>query len=341
MAVRSNRIGTTSAEAAFGRPGSFFGSWVMGQLEVMNRPEGIPAYQAWRRCCSGNGVAGHRRRDAFMDAVALVHTRVQAVGTSGGVLSGTHLASFQDLLASMGVAPSGQMPAAAATAPAATASLRSDAVIVLPGDCLSRICSARLKAQGRTVTQRDIQSAVQDVAKANHLVDPNKIYSGQSLDLAVLAAAESRPTAPGASTGRVPSKPWESLVQGATALSSGYGLRKDPFTGRLKKHTGLDVVAPSGAPIAAVAEGSVTFSGWKPGYGNTVIIRHQDGLESVYGHLSRSLVQVGERVDSHTSIACVGSMGRSTGAHLHFEVRRNGKAVDPTALLKGRLPQVA
>jgi murein DD-endopeptidase MepM/ murein hydrolase activator NlpD len=213
--------------------------------------------------------------------------------------------------------------------------------LVHPGDCLSRICSAWLKARGGAATQRDIQSAVQDVAKANHLVDPDKIYSGQKLDMAVLASFGSRSTAHRPSTEQVPSKPWESLVQGAVALSSGFGLRKDPFTGRVKQHDGLDVVAPSGAPISAVAEGSVTFSGWKSGYGNTVIIRHQDGLESVYGHLSRSLVHVGERVDSHTSIACVGSMGRSTGAHLHFEVRRNGKAVDPNTLLKGQVAQMA
>lgn len=103
------------------------------------------------------------------------------------------------------------------------------------------------------------------------------------------------------------------------------------ITGRLEHHDGIDVTAPPGAPISAIEAGTVTFAGWKPGYGNTVVIRHEDGLESLYAHVSGSLVHIGQTVEARTPIASVGSSGRSTGPHLHFEVRRNGKAFDPTA----------
>ena len=130
-----------------------------------------------------------------------------------------------------------------------------------------------------------------------------------------------------------------SLVEASTALSSAYGLRKDPFTGKLRQHSGIDLAAPAGAPIDAFEAGNVTFSGWKPGYGNTVIIRHEDGLESVYGHLSKSLVQVGDQVAARTPIACVGSRGHSTGPHLHFELRKDGKPLDPlNQLLASLIP---
>jgi murein DD-endopeptidase MepM/ murein hydrolase activator NlpD len=206
-------------------------------------------------------------------------------------------------------------------------------IVVQPGDCLSRICSKQLSEKGNAVSQREIYAAVKEVAKANHIADPNKIYTGQALDMSVLAPSAS-PTGTLKAVA-VPEGPkqWQSLVTGAVSLSSGFGLRKDPFTGQVDRHDGIDVVAPAGAPVRAFAAGSVVFSGWKSGYGNTVVLRHGDGLESVYSHVSKSLVHVGEQVACHSPIGCVGSTGRSTGAHLHFEVRRNGKAVDPIPLL--------
>ena len=160
---------------------------------------------------------------------------------------------------------------------------------------------------------------------------------GQKLDLSVLgtlSVGSSRPTQQvGLHAGQVAEGKWKTLVDGAVTLTSDFGRRKDPFTGHLAKHEGIDVAAPSGSPVAAFAAGSVVYSGWKSGYGNTVILRHQDGLESVYGHVSKSLVKVGDEVASHATIAQVGSAGRATGAHLHFEVRRDGKAVDPATVL--------
>jgi murein DD-endopeptidase MepM/ murein hydrolase activator NlpD len=123
------------------------------------------------------------------------------------------------------------------------------------------------------------------------------------------------------------------LIDGASALSSAYGLRRDPFTGRVHQHAGIDVSAAQGTPVAALAAGTVVYAGWRPGYGNTVIIRHEAGLESLYAHLSKALVKVGDQVEARTPIANVGSGGRSTGAHLHFEVRKSGRTIDPLSHL--------
>lgn len=116
-------------------------------------------------------------------------------------------------------------------------------------------------------------------------------------------------------------------------ISSQFGLRKDPINGLAHRHDGVDIAAPAGAPVAAAAAGKVIFSGLAGGYGNMVEILHQDGLVTRYAHNATNLVSVGEEVKSGQSIALVGSTGRSTGAHLHFEVRRDGKPVDPSLLL--------
>jgi murein DD-endopeptidase MepM/ murein hydrolase activator NlpD len=247
-------------------------------------------------------------------------------------------ASFQALLASI-LGSASPAPLAGGLQPVAPQSAKC--VVVLQGDCLSRICSEQLKRAGQGVSQREIQAAVKEVAKANHISDPDRIYAGQNLDLSGLATYASAGKSSSAGIASEDEPRWKALVDGAASLSSGFGLRKDPFTGQASQHAGIDVAAPTGSSIHALDAGSVVFSGWKPGYGNTVIIRHEDGLESLYGHLSKSLVQVGDQVTCHGAIACVGSTGRSTGAHLHFEVRKNGKAVDPVPLLRRDYLQLA
>jgi murein DD-endopeptidase MepM/ murein hydrolase activator NlpD len=117
------------------------------------------------------------------------------------------------------------------------------------------------------------------------------------------------------------------------ALSSGFGIRRDPFTRRPARHTGLDFRAPYGAPILASAGGRVRFAGRHGAYGKTVEIDHGDGLVTRYGHASKLLVRAGDIVLPGQRIAAVGSTGRSTGAHLHFEVLRNGIAVEPRLYL--------
>lgn len=116
--------------------------------------------------------------------------------------------------------------------------------------------------------------------------------------------------------------------------SSSYGWRPDPFTGQMAFHKGLDFMAEAGSPIYAAADGVVTQAERVPDYGNIVRVDHGFGLDTRYAHVSAFLVKVGDRVTKGQPIAEVGSTGRSTGAHLHFEVRLNDVPLDPRNYLK-------
>lgn len=111
--------------------------------------------------------------------------------------------------------------------------------------------------------------------------------------------------------------------------SSGFGFRKDPITGEQIEHLGLDFSGQTGEPILALADGIVTFSGKNLGYGNLVEIEHVDGLSTRYAHNQAILVKSGERVKKGETIATLGSTGRSTGPHVHIEVRLDGEPIDP------------
>ncbi|MBI5902869.1 MAG: M23 family metallopeptidase [Deltaproteobacteria bacterium] len=118
-------------------------------------------------------------------------------------------------------------------------------------------------------------------------------------------------------------------------ISSYFGDRKDPLTGDDKFHHGLDIAAAEGTPVYPAASGRVIFSGKKDGYGNVVEVLHENGVITKYGHNERNLVKEGDSVDPAKPIAYVGSTGRSTGPHLHFEVIMDGRAIDPGRLLYG------
>ena len=115
-------------------------------------------------------------------------------------------------------------------------------------------------------------------------------------------------------------------------ISSNYGWRKDPFTGKRDFHHGIDIASPSGSEVFATGAGRVVFNGWKEGYCTMVEIEHKDGLSTIYAHNSKNLVKEGERVDRYQPIALVGNSGKSTGPHLHYEVRENGEPINPTKL---------
>ena len=117
-------------------------------------------------------------------------------------------------------------------------------------------------------------------------------------------------------------------------ISSGFGYRRDPFNGSGAMHKGLDFRGPTGAPIHAAAAGKVTFVGVKGGYGKTVEISHGNGLMTRYAHMSRYGAKVGQKVEAGAVIGAIGSTGRSTGPHLHFEVRINNRAVNPRPFLE-------
>ncbi len=122
-------------------------------------------------------------------------------------------------------------------------------------------------------------------------------------------------------------------VPGRTTISSGYGRRTSPISGRGEFHTGLDIPAPTGTKIYAAESGIVINAGTINGYGYTVIIDHGNGLSTLYAHNSRLNVKVGQTVKRGDLIAFAGSTGYSTGAHCHFEVRKNGKHTNPWSYL--------
>lgn len=113
------------------------------------------------------------------------------------------------------------------------------------------------------------------------------------------------------------------------ALSSRFGARVDPFQGTVRRHDGLDFRAAEGSPVIATAPGVVSWAGWRNGYGNLVVVDHGGALQTRFGHLSRTYVRAGERIDRGAILGLVGSTGRSTGPHLHYEVRVDGRAIDP------------
>ncbi len=113
-------------------------------------------------------------------------------------------------------------------------------------------------------------------------------------------------------------------------LSSGFGTRTDPFTGKKAFHEGLDFAAKPGSAVLAVAAGVVTWVGEEGGYGNMIEIDHGDGYVSRYGHNKAILVKPGDTVSKGQAIALIGSTGRSTGPHVHLELVRNGKKIDPS-----------
>ena len=120
-----------------------------------------------------------------------------------------------------------------------------------------------------------------------------------------------------------------------TNFTSGYGVRSDPFRGRAAMHAGIDLAGPIGTPIYATADATVGRSEYNSGgYGNLVELEHGHGIQTRYGHLSKSLVTAGQKVRRGDMIGLMGSTGRSTGSHLHYEVRIDGKAVNPVPFLQ-------
>ncbi len=117
-------------------------------------------------------------------------------------------------------------------------------------------------------------------------------------------------------------------------ISSTYGWRKDPFTGLRSLHSGIDFAGKEGADVLAVAAGVVTWTGRESGYGNMVEVSHGDGVVTRYAHNKENLVEPGDLVRKGQPIALVGSTGRSTGAHVHFEVYKHGRSVDPLSYVR-------
>lgn len=213
---------------------------------------------------------------------------------------------------------------AAACAPAGVKSLSGAARggvyhVVQPGENLFRIAQS-------------YNLGYEELARVNGIKDPRRITVGQRI---FVPARDRSQRAEEARSG--PSKGDESSVENEStidrqrvflwpvsgSLNSGFGPRGSGF------HDGVDIAAPEGTPIRAVEQGEVIFSNQLRGYGNMVIIRHRGGIVSVYAHNQVNLVREGQQVERGDTIARVGSTGRVTGPHLHFEIRKNNLAQDP------------
>ena len=119
-------------------------------------------------------------------------------------------------------------------------------------------------------------------------------------------------------------------------ISSYYGMRTNPFTGKLQFHKGMDFAAKSGSQVLAVAGGVITWSGERYGYGNLVEVNHGNGYVTRYGHNKENLVEVGATIKKGQEIALMGSTGRSTGPHVHFEVLKNGRQINPQRFVQSK-----
>lgn len=180
-------------------------------------------------------------------------------------------------------------------------------------------------------------------------IDASRLHSGKTLAM----GGPFEPVTPGASTDADPQfralfasyKRLDQLQQGVVSVpslrpvrdvnfTSGYGVRSDPFRGSAAMHAGIDMAGPIGTPIYAAADGVVGRAQWANGYGNLVELEHGRGIQTRYGHLSAILVRAGQRVHRGDLIARMGSTGRSTGSHLHYEVRLDGRAVNPISFLQ-------
>jgi murein DD-endopeptidase MepM/ murein hydrolase activator NlpD len=170
-------------------------------------------------------------------------------------------------------------------------------------------------------------------ALADAVVQAGGLGLAETLTRAMGPAAARTAPAPGPALGPAP-LPGLATLPADGRLSSAFGVRTDPFTGAPRQHRGVDVGAPQGSAIRATADGIVRAAGPRGGYGNAVEVDHGNGLTTLYAHASELLVAPGEIVRAGQEIGRVGSTGRSTGPHLHFEVRVGGKAVDPARVLK-------
>ena len=128
--------------------------------------------------------------------------------------------------------------------------------------------------------------------------------------------------------------PFAMPVNGPVRYTSGFGGRNDPLGRGWRRHEGQDMAGAYGMPILATADGVVTYAGWESGYGRLVKIRHEFGIETRYGHLSQIRVNVGDRVSRGDRIGDMGNSGRSTGTHLHYEIRIGGDAINPMTFIK-------
>jgi murein DD-endopeptidase MepM/ murein hydrolase activator NlpD len=220
----------------------------------------------------------------------------------------------------LGIAPSPNATEPASPGQAGNDQARGGPLVPLDGDAPMSAAAARQAVGdfGQGLSHLETETALLEGA----LERMTGILADR--DLTTLAYPNRPPVA-----GRLPS------------ISSGFGVRHDPFTGRLARHMGLDIPAAYGTAILASGGGRVLSAGYRGPYGNAIVIDHGQGLQTLYGHCSKLYVRAGDLVMPQQKIAAVGSTGRSTGPHLHFEVIRDGLRVAPGQVLASVLARPA
>jgi murein DD-endopeptidase MepM/ murein hydrolase activator NlpD len=190
----------------------------------------------------------------------------------------------------------------------------------------SQLMSAFDRMQGTPAVDDD-----SPMAAIGALIDPRRVQGDPAYTAVARVDSRRVPLDP-PDTAAAYSPSSDSAISNAksSAVSSGFGWRRDPFTGEAKFHKGVDLRAAYGQDVAAAAGGTVAFSGPQGSYGTTVVIRHPDGSTSRYAHLSVALVTTGQTVEAGQRVGQAGSSGRSTGPHVHLEVTdRNGRPLNP------------
>jgi murein DD-endopeptidase MepM/ murein hydrolase activator NlpD len=252
-------------------------------------------------------------------------TTIEAILEANGLAEGTILRIGQVLLIPEGAAdaPGAKVPAAPQKTP----------VRLRPG---ARIITIRLY-EGQTLwdISQTYGATIDEIVSLNGLDSADYVRAGQRIKVPVYNMASIAPRR----LSQTLADSAESVASSVAALAQGFiwparGQLTSRFGWRRwRHHDGIDIAAPYGTPITAARDGMVVFSGWYHAYGRAIIIDHGEGLQTLYGHASRLLVRTGQRVTKGQIIAHVGSSGRSTGPHLHFEVRINGRPVNPIKYL--------
>ena len=187
-----------------------------------------------------------------------------------------------------------------------------------------------LHTVGKEETLEDIalsyDVSVRKIIRVNRILNPREIKQGTDLFIPAAKITPSFSKKLLTDSGIPPEFGWPCR---RSRVSSNFGYRKDPITGKRAYHQGTDFAAGYGTSVYASMSGIVTYAGWMGGYGKLIVVQHRNNYSTRYGHLSSILVTKGKRVQQGQRIGKVGSTGRSTGAHLHFEIRKSGKALNP------------
>lgn len=234
-----------------------------------------------------------------------------------------------------------QQTLAKATEEKKTASPAASQYTIRQGDTLSEIVATESRKNGLSLNRKELYDMVNIVARDNRLTSPDRIITGQRLDLSSLGqiAPSAPPTAresapPVATTPLIPKDSPRKLqppVHGT--ITSTFGTRAHPVLGYNRHHDGIDISQSTGTPVVPLDSGTVTFAGKSGDYGLMVEIDHGNGLSSRYAHLNKIMVNQGDAITTNQTIGHVGATGLTTGPHLHLEVHQNDTPINPLSVI--------